>query len=172
MITVRQYRDRCGEHFEQSTLRFTDPLKAVASLAEYELGWGGRIVNVGNTRLQVETWIFSCVDTSIWEGSAEEMKPLLELAYLYDLAAAEHQDQLIQRAVEQSHVLNGNALLITMAAPLIMGANRLKVAVMLACGVQEKTDIEAGLQAKIGDLVAAAELAKVGECSFIEALSL
>lgn len=173
MITVQQSRDKDGMHFEQGTLTFADPLDAVSHLARAELSWGGQIVAVDESRITVQTEVLSCLDTSIFEGTAEEMRPLFELAYFYMRARQEHGDLIVDEAVESlPDRIGGVPLFLSMMAPLLMGRNRLKVAVMLACGVQDVDDIRAGLGAEIENLIAAVQLAQDESCSFREALAL
>ena len=175
MIKVTQTRDKDGEHFVQPTLTFNDPLEAVVHLAKVELGWGGQIVEIDEKRIKVQTQVMHCLDTSIFEGSSEEMKPLFELVYFYMEASKKHSDLIVEETVDYTQRLpdgiGGVPLFFTMMAPLLVGGNRLKVAVMLACGVQDENDIKAGLGARIEDLVAAFQLSKDGLYSFREALA-
>jgi hypothetical protein len=176
MITVKQYRDKDGERFTQMTLTFNEPLEAVAHLVRVELGWGGQIVDVSENRVKVQTRVLHCLDTSIFEGPPEEMRPLFELVYFYMEASEKHGDIIVDEAVDYTQRLpdgiGGVPLFLSMMAPLLVGGNRLKVAVMLACGVQDENDIKAGLGVKIENLVAAVQISKDGHCSFREALAI
>lgn len=51
--------------------------KAVVSLIRYELGYGGSITDVTSTRIEVRTSMMGRYDITTWEGSEEEMEPLL-----------------------------------------------------------------------------------------------
>jgi hypothetical protein len=173
MIKVTQTRDRDGEHFVQPTLSFSEPLEAVIHLAKAELSWGGKIVGFSEMHIEVHTKVMQCHDTSIFEGSSDEMRPLCELVRFY-LEGSERHGDLIASNIADSLLHNevgGVPLFISMMAPLLVGGNRLRVAVMLACGVVNKDDIEAGLGARIEDLVSAFQLSKDGLCSFRDALS-
>lgn len=52
---------------------------AVESLFRYELGYGGRLVEVTPTRIVVRTRVLSKVDTVTFESTEKEMVPLLVL---------------------------------------------------------------------------------------------
>jgi len=174
MITVTQTRDRGDEHFGQPTLTFDDPLEAVVHLAKVELGWGGQIVEIDESHIKVQTRVLACIDISIFEGPVEEMKPLFELVYFYLEASQKHSDLIVDQTVDYTSSLpNGvgnRPFFFTMLAPLLMGGNRLKVAVMLACGLKDEVDIKTGLEASIEDLVAAVQLSQQEGSSFREAL--
>lgn len=176
VITKKQSRDKDGEHFEQATLTFKDPLDALASLAKYELGWGGQVVDVSESFIKVQTRVFHCLDTSIFEGPTVEMKPLFELVYFYTKASQEFEGAIEDQAVDETgrwpDGIGRVPLFLSMLAPLVIGSNRLKAAAMLACGLRDENDIKAGLNADIKDIVAAFQLAKDGQCSFREALAL
>ncbi len=176
MITVKQFRDRGNEHFEQATLTFNNPLEAVVHLAKAELGWGGQIVDVDENHIKVQTRVLNCLDTSIFEGSAEEMKPLFEFAYFYMETREKYSNLIVDETVDYIQCLpneiGGVPLFLSILTPFLIGGNRLKVAVMLACGMRDEKDIKAGLSAKIDDLVAAVQLSKEGRCSFREALAI
>jgi len=176
VITVKQTRTKGGTLYEQPTLTFSDPLEAVAHLAKTELGWGGQIVDVGEGRIKVETRVLHDVDTAIFEGPSEEMKPLFELVYFYMEASEKHGDLIVDQVVDYTQRfpdgMGGTPLIFSMIAPLLVGGNRLKVAVMLACGVKNENDVKVGLEAEVEDLVAAVQLSHEGQCSFREALAL
>jgi hypothetical protein len=175
VITITQFRDKVGERFEQATRRYNDPLEAVAHLARVELAWGGHVVDVGENHIKVETQLPCYLDTAIFEGPTEELMPLFELVHFYMEASEKYGDLIVDETVNYTRHLpvgvRGVPLFLVMMAPLLAGSNRLKVAVMLACGVQDENDIKAGLGAKIDDLVAAVQLSKDGHCSFREALA-
>lgn len=176
MIKVTQTRDKDGEHFVQPTLTFNDPLEAMIHLAKVELGWGAQIIDVRENSIEAQTQVMGCLDTSIFEGSPEEMRPLFELVYFYLKASKEHGNLIVEKMVDYTqHLPNGIAgvpAFITMMTPFLIGSNRLKVAVMLACGVRSVDDIEIGLTTRIEDLVVAFQLSKDGLCSFREALTI
>lgn len=176
MIKVTQTRDKDGEHFVQPTLTFNDPLEAMVHLAKVELSWGAQIVDIRENKIEAQTRVMNCLDTSVFEGPPGEMRPLIELVYFYLKANENHSNLIVKKMVDYTqHLPNGIAgvpAFITMMAPFLIGKNQLKVAVMLACGVRNVDDIEIGITARIEDLVVAFQLSKDGLCSFREALTI
>ncbi|MDF1496610.1 MAG: hypothetical protein P1P90_00940 [Patescibacteria group bacterium] len=176
MIRVTQTRDRDNEHFDQPTLEIGDPLVAALRLAQMELAYGARVTEASETRIVVKTRVFACVDTSVFEGTEEEMEPLVELVYFYLKAETEHGKEILDHAVSTAMSLPGGVgrkpFYLSMLTPLLLGGNKLKVALMLACGLRDEEQLKAGLQARLEDLVAAVQLQRDGLCSFQEALEL
>ncbi len=174
MIIVTQYRERDGERHAQTTLGFSDPLKAIGHMAKVELAFGARVVSVNDNRIELETSMMDFVDTSSFEGPPEELRPLLDLIHYYLLADKDHHEAVFGHAVKTiSETKEEGAktpLFLSLMGPMLVGINRLKVAVMLAAGVTDEDDIEAGMDARIEDLTAAAGLQAEGACSFREAL--
>ncbi|MEK9154569.1 MAG: hypothetical protein AAB596_00645 [Patescibacteria group bacterium] len=146
---------------KQRTLKFEDPLEAVAHIAEKEFIWGGQIVEVSETRITVKTKVLHCLDTSIFEGSIEEMKPLFKFAC--------YMTEIIQR---ESEIKNFDRFGSVSLYPFPSGSKRVKVFVMLVCGIENMDDIGIGPGNRICDIVAAAQLLKEEQCSFREALAL
>lgn len=62
-------------------------------LVEAELGWGGKVTELTETRIVTVTYVLDCVDTTIFEGCAEEMLPLVKVAALH--VAAHGTDQFL-----------------------------------------------------------------------------
>ncbi len=175
MITATLSRDRGTEHFDMSDHTFKNSHEALIHLAKHELGWGGRIVGLGPTHIKVVTTIFECRDTSVYKGTAEELKPLFELVYFYLEAKKKYGNTIVDGMVNSTERLpeeiRGVPLYLSMMTPLLAGNHLLKVVVMLACGVKDEEDVKAGLGVRIEDLVAASQLSKEGLCSFREALT-
>lgn len=124
---------------------FDNPLAAYGHLA-HVLGL------VGNTRvsganvgyIEVTSRILNCIDTFTFQGVEDEMVHLFELAHLLSGVRQSYSDRL----------------------------KTLKTAVMHKYGLDDPGDIEAGLAAKLDDVIAAAQLWNEELCSFREALAL
>jgi hypothetical protein len=78
MIRMTQNRLKQGATYELEPLEFADPLKAIVRLIQTELNYGGVIVDIDERSITVRTIVMEDVDTSIFEGSPESMKPMLQ----------------------------------------------------------------------------------------------
>jgi hypothetical protein len=100
----------------------------------YEIGYGGRPIEVTPTRISIRTLVMSCVDTTIFEGSEEEMIPLLSaLGAYFSAVDTTSQEEMVERIIE---LTGGNALLVTMGSGLIMGREILRRIFLMALGIQ------------------------------------
>lgn len=160
MIRITMSRDRDGEHFDQGS-RQEAPLEALRVLVQAELGFGAEITEASGSRLVVVTRVLACVDTTIFEGTPEEMEALNQTAYYY-LAACQEQDTVMEGVLADLARLpnnaGGNPLIISMAAPMLMGRNRLALASMRAMGIADEHDLAAGMLMGLGDLFSAFQL--------------
>ncbi|OGY62381.1 MAG: hypothetical protein A2745_00100 [Candidatus Harrisonbacteria bacterium RIFCSPHIGHO2_01_FULL_44_13] len=161
MITVTPTRVKSGEHFDFGARQLTTE-QAMESLVKYELGYGGRITEASPTRIVVQTRVLGhCLDTTIFEGSEEEMRPLRAATYYFLRACGEQMTDLVfEQAFTDLSRKDGTALqaIVAWAGPLIIGRHRVRVAMMLAIGITSEEDIKAALAIPDGDFVATLEL--------------
>ncbi len=145
-------------------------IEALNHLLEFELGFGGVITAVSETAVSVRTLVFSCVDTTNFSGSAQEMAPLVDAARLFAVACNHDEQNIDQTVAQLQDTPQGKgmrAFYVRHLAPLLIGANRLKIIMMLALGVSDEAAIEAGIKLKMKDLTAAlAIFAEGGATSF------
>ena len=74
MITQYGTRKRGHEFFQDCPVKHeTTTEKALKSLIDAELKFGGRIKDLSPTKVVVETQVLSCLDTTYFEGPQEEM---------------------------------------------------------------------------------------------------
>lgn len=57
--------------------------KAFEYFAMYELGFGGRVTDFSETSVTTVTRVMNCVDTTRFEGTAQELQPFLQLAAVH-----------------------------------------------------------------------------------------
>ncbi len=174
MITAKMHRNNGMDH-DQGKIEFKDPLKALDHLVKAELAFGGQVTGVSSTHLRVVTKILNCVDTTVFEGPEEEMRPILELVYFYLEANKRHGATIIEKSVDEAIKFTDGKLtplLMNMMGGMLIGQHRLKVATMFACGVEDEESVKVGLSRNLSDIIAAAQLSRDGSCSFKEALSL
>lgn len=84
---VRGHNDVCPTVTNSRTQR-----DAFNQLVQYELGYNGDVIEISETKVVTRTQIMSCVDTTTFEGSAEEMRPLYEVAALSVLSRKEYME--------------------------------------------------------------------------------
>jgi len=176
VITVMQYRNRSGEHFDQPTLTFENSFEALSHMVRSELRHGGKITALKEDRIKVDTDIWGTLDTSIFEGSVEEMHSLVQFSAYYVQGRENSRDLIADQFVSDFDKIGGfyagTPLLLSLAAPFLMGSNCLKVAFMLACGVLDKDELRVGTAVSLDHLFAALSLYREGACSFREAFYL
>lgn len=173
MITVELGRRKDGE--TSVNTRKMNSHDALALLIECELAWGAEIIEAGQNLLVVETSIMHMVDTTKFSGDHEEMKPLLELAYYYNLGAANQTrvDKIVDAVTDEFMQLpdrNRTPLIAQMVGPLLIGRTRLKTAALLALGISPE-NIKSYIEHTLDDIVAAIQLQAEGTCSFDEAIN-
>lgn len=169
---MTQNRLKQGATYELEPLEFADPLKAIVRLIQTELNYGGVIVDIDERSITVRTIVMEDVDTSIFEGSPESMKPMLQFVR-YFMDTKKYKRRIEAKAFKTvKEYVPGNMLpFVTMDFQMIIGTERVKAALMMVYGLGEE-EILAGLERKIKDVVAAIQLRNEGCCSFIEALAI
>ena len=81
MITNTNVRDNGIVHDPIVKEQSTD--KALKSLVVFELGFGGRIVEITPFKIITRTLYPGGVDTTTFEGRVSEMKPLIEFCTIW-----------------------------------------------------------------------------------------
>lgn len=146
--------------------RYTATLgQAMETFVAYELGFGGRVSNVVTTdvvTIEVQTRVMGKLDTTWFQGSVTDMRPLLVVAAQHSRVWKDHSQELIDsclKVMEWQGLVPGRPLFITMAAPHIAGELSTKTALLIAMGFSEWEDVERFRRHSIKDLCAAWELA-------------
>jgi hypothetical protein len=175
MISIVQFRDKDGERILLETLTFEQPLDALPQIVKTELAFGGQITEASPIRVVVETWLYGSRDTCIVTGTREELHPLLVLAYHHTEGLAKHPEAITSGAVGSAtrlgNTLAGSPDVVGLASPILLGRNRLKAALLLACGITDGSAIRVLTQHRLEDLVAAFHRQADGGCSFEQALA-
>lgn len=83
--------------------------RALISLVKYELGYGGVITQLTKTKIVVNTRILNCSDIVTFEGSENDMRPLVEAASLYCQAAQTMRPAITEIVADK---LNGQTALV------------------------------------------------------------
>ncbi|MFC1598582.1 hypothetical protein ACFL2U_01030 [Patescibacteria group bacterium] len=169
MIKVTHYRKgniprNEWDHQEHGALmveREQSSYDALGTMIFSELGFGGKIIELTETRIVTLTTVMAAIDTVIFEGTQEEMLPLLQTAYYY-LKAGENHDEIMEQTLKQWESLpeevKGKPLFVTTLGVWAFARNRLKAAALLGMGITDKEDLEAGMEVSIQDLATTVEI--------------
>jgi hypothetical protein len=141
--------------------RVESPYAAAGHLLEFELGFGGAIKEITTTRLVTVTRIFNCLDTTVFEGSEEDMLPLLAVAYAW--VGLDHEGA-VDTAIEILQASVGlRAFYVTNALPLMVGQTKLQMIANAMAPFQPPDDLRPELRKlPIEDLFAIYELLEKG----------
>lgn len=141
MIKMTSIRENNGTHTLSRTVPVGD---AILSAIVYELGFGGRIVEFTDAKLSVETRVLAALDTVVFEGSVEEMHPLLEAVAVFGTIAKLGADKDIASAFERHGDENGKvrALVAVHFLPIAIGHNRaVKTLICLLAETEEDVSL-------------------------------
>ena len=161
MIGVHGYRINSGHRYDDyPPYREDSVVGALGSLMLFEIGYGGKVVAINQTKIITETRIFSCVDTMIFEGEEREMEPLLRGVYY--AVQAQHEEGFTDSSVDYQIRLLGEEIkgvpfYVAMTYPFVVGRVA-RPAMMLALGYAEEEDIRAAMHLRTEDMVPALEL--------------
>lgn len=118
MITITNERYN-GEQCPPITRQ--EPLpSAFRSLVFYELGYGGNIISISETQIVVKTPLLGFVDTSTFQGEAEELRPLINFCSVYTEVKRLLKGKVINQTAN-TLCNNANTLVITALAPIMVG---------------------------------------------------
>lgn len=137
----------------------------------YEIAYGGRVVELSETKVTTKTQIMNCVDYTDFSGPKEEMEVLVAVAALCVKHDARNHPASFDAAAEQTRrVTGGNPLLVKLGGDYILGQFSIRNVLAAVLGFEDK--IEAFSHLSLKDAIAAAMLAYSGDCSIDEALEL
>lgn len=139
MITQTNIRKRSGED-ELKQKPFTRSIKqAFNSLVNYEIGYGGIVISIEETKVVVETRIMDTIDTTIYEGTKEDMALLVEAALLCVRIGREHgstiNEMVADDLIKKSY---GVTLAIKMAAGMFIGKTTSRIIMYTMLNIDDK----------------------------------
>lgn len=149
---------------------------AFNSLVEYELGYGGRVTVLEARRVVVVTRILGCVDTTTFEGSAEDMALLNEVSLNTELVRAETMrpgnplhDVVVDNVMK---VTKGVPLSVRLASPILMGQPLTKLSLVMCCKTEDDQTLARLVKLSIKDLCSLVSLVRLDGASLQDALAL
>ncbi len=139
--------------------------RALESLAVHELGFGGQVVDIAVNKVKVVTDGPGFQDTTYFTGTAEEMRPLVELAAYTGRFQDEHSDLLAEAVAKKLSTMKdgGKPLIAVTYGRLLHGQFSIKGALLYGMGVEKPPNAESLARISVGDLIAAIRLAQ--ECN-------
>jgi hypothetical protein len=169
MITVENRRYNGMEC--PPVVQIKTPDQAFFSLAVFEMGYGGRIVEITDTKVVIVTQVLACTDTVTFTGSVSDMELLVKLASMFVLVQAEHGTKIIESVANSPVIREGIPLVVKNLGPMLVGRQILRLAVFLALGYTDPADFEiCKNKMSIQDLIAGLQLAKETGCPLTEIL--
>ena len=137
---------------------------ALRSMVVFELGYGGIVSDLSPTSVVVKTRVLACKDTTIFEGSEEEMEFIVRVAahHVALMSDEASRNTLVEKAVDFLEMLpegiRGVPFYITMMAPLLTGGPSAGAALLVAAGITDPEVVKELLPVSLKELVAAVEL--------------
>lgn len=137
MIKIHGTRKKNGRLIKDCPALYEADLEgAFKTLVDGELKFGGRLKDATLCFLKIETSILggSSIDTTFFEGTSEEMAPLVAVALAYEKELGDHRDDICEEAFETLRKLETSregvsALMCAHMGPLLIGEGALNRAV-------------------------------------------
>lgn len=168
-------RSRRGGAEEEMSSYVQSPVDALASLCLSELGYGGHVTLLTQTKIEVQTQITSYIDRTVFEGTAEEMEMLVQAALAAVFLIEKHRDKLVEGGAgtleQMPESSRGVALVVTNVTPIFLGFVPALAGLLSAAGVTAVEDLDYVHENRLNlqEVMAAVRL-KLEGLSFAEAL--
>jgi hypothetical protein len=153
MITNTNQRFN-GEH-HPPIVRQQSVSDALESLVIYELGYGGKIMKIERDKLVLFTQVLSTQDTVTFEGTEDEMLPLLQFCAVYSQVSGhdEINEAVIDNTLNRLGPLSGKPLFITGALPMFVGQSRIKLACLGWINIEDQDTVKRAARMSTKDLL-------------------
>jgi len=167
MITITNHREQMTPYFDHGewTPAEVTVEDAIISMIKFEFSYGGQVVEFTKDRLVVQTRVVNKLDTVTYTGPEVEMKELIGAAALW--AKSCECDDMDKLADQLCEVTGGVPFYISLAAPMLIGQQRVKRMIALTLGLTELP--KELLEMNESEIAAIAALVREG-CSFQEAM--
>lgn len=108
--------------------------RVMESMLTHEIGFGGRPIEASSTRVVIQTQVMNCTDRTIYTGSEEEIRPLLQALALCHRVHPTVQE-MASMVIEQT---GGVPILVVNAGPMLIGRIILARVYALVMGLPEE----------------------------------
>ncbi len=143
------------------------PLDAVESLCVYELGYGGHVTELTDTRVEIRTEAGSARDRTVFEGSVSDMAPVVKAAATASLVAHTCRQQIIEGAAgalaEMPEEIRGLAFHVANITPFLLGFGPAKVALLAVAGALDAKSVEGVAEMRLPALMMVLRLQAAGD---------
>ena len=150
-----------GEFYENCPApRDETIVKALNGLLQFELSFGGQVKDIkeedGKVTIVMTTHVMGCVDTTYFQGTKEDMQSLLEAVHYWN-KSRDYDEHTIDQAFAKMTGKNGTVspFIAKHLGPILIGQGRVRIALLIACGLTEETAILHTAKMKTDDLFAA-----------------
>jgi len=175
MIKITDVRYKpYGEVFPSD--REQDVPRALYGLLKHEIGFGGTVQDVTDTKVVIKTRVLDCIDVVTYEGSAEEMKLLMEAAYYSAVnnpfnkgIPEQYKNVVLDRVME---VTKGKPLFIKLGAGFITGSYTLKATLVAMIGADSDEVMTKLFKLDADTLISILTLVRIDNVSIEDALEL
>lgn len=174
MIKITSNRTRDNEPPSKPFIHESTKEKATSHFIEFELAYGGQVIDLSETKVIVRTVVLDCVDLTTFEGSKEEMILIVEAAYVSvsftiqsDNILQSFKDMIINKIME---ITKGNPLLIKLSSDIISGKCSIRVILLTILNSDKYFTMLSGCSVK--DLVSVLCLVKFDKVEISDAVQL
>lgn len=144
---------------------------AFNALVTCELAFGCQIKEVMPTRIETVTYVMGCVDTTIIEGSENEMSLLVEASILYLEMQGNRERRYHDAVIDKvMRLTSGIPLLVKMGSDMIMGGMHVRAALTGMLG--DYTYVAQIMKMKMDDLCTVVLLVRNEDVSVEDAMGL
>lgn len=175
MIKITDIRYKSyGEVYPSN--REQDLPRALYGMLKHEIGFGGTVQDITDTKVVIKTRVLDCVDVVTYEGNADEMKLLMEAAYYSAVnnpfskgIPEQYKNVVLDRVMEAT---KGNPLFIKLGAGFITGSFTLKATLVTMIGAVDEETMKKLFKIDTDTLISILTLVRIDNVSIEDALEL
>lgn len=169
MIREESFRVASG-HICPPIVRELTAIGALIRLMLYEVGYGGEVTRVTKSRIDVRTQVLNCVDHVTFDGSEEEMRPLLLAIYyfLYLIDRREMAETSFQQLQQMCGGSGQISLLLASLDPIFTTMKPAKISMLIALEIWDEAELQAVMKLPNEDLQPVLELRQENPAASIQ----
>lgn len=160
-IKIKSQRDNGGQC--SAIIRDESVAEAFELLVVYELGYGGRVVDLTEERIVVETHIMGCIDLTTFSGPKEEMALLVKAAVVASQLDPIKMEGVSDRLIEEIlEITKGIPLLLKLGSGRFVGTARVKLAMAAMANISNEQQAKAFASLAMKDQLAVVQMVYEG----------
>lgn len=169
MVTIATSREKDGQVYKDAPREITSS-KALSQLIEFEWEFGGKTVFVSKTAVMVVTMVMGCKDSTLIEGTEEEMAPFLTAVGCCAIVRNEAPGMTIPNDAKRT--FKNSPEMAEHAAQIIQGTSTGKGICLLMLNIDDEDFISKSSKLPLKDLLALVEMCVFENASNDDILSL